>query len=400
MYYKDFQGKKLSALGFGLMRLPCLSDGSIDTETFERMVDIAMQEGVNYFDTAYPYHGGLSEVAAGKALGKYPRESYYLADKYPGHQIGDKESAALYDPEKVFSKQLEKCGVEYFDFYLLHNVNEFSAKFYMDESLGIVDYFLKQKEAGKIKHLGFSTHARLPQLKEFLDKYGEKMEFCQIQLNYMDWDLQDAKGKVALLNEWNIPVWVMEPVRGGKLADLPADDAAKLKALRPEASIASWALRYLQDIPGVTMILSGMSNEAQMLDNLKTFLQPDPTTAEEKALLYAIADKLGRLVPCTACRYCCDGCPMGLDIPVLINTYNQMMTMEMAFVPAIYIDTLPKEKWPHACVGCGACAQICPQNIDIPGVMKKVAEKLDGMPSWADICRERAEAAAKLEKQG
>ncbi len=226
------------------------------------------------------------------------------------------------------------------------------------------------------------------------------MDFCQIQLNYMDWDLQDAKEKVALLNERNIPIWVMEPIRGGKLATLPEEDEAALKALRPEASAASWALRYLQGIEGVTMVLSGMSNEAQMLDNLKTYLNPDPTTAAEDEGLYRIDDKMSRLVPCTACCYCCDGCPMGLEIPTFLNLYNQMSQTNMPVVLTMFLDTWPREKWPHACIGCGKCAKSCPQGIDIPDVLKKLADKLDASPSWTDVCRERAAAAAKMEQKG
>ncbi len=400
MYYKEFQGKQLSALGFGLMRLPCFEDGTIDQPTVEKMVDAAIAGGVNYFDTAYPYHAGLSEVSIREALKKYPRESYYLADKFPGHQIVDAQSAALYAPAKVFPQQLEKCGVDYFDFYLMHNVNEISADAYMDESLGIMDYFVAQKKAGKIHHLGFSCHGKVPLLREYLDRYGEYLEFCQIQLNYLDWDLQDAKTKVALLRERGIPVWVMEPIRGGKLAALPEEDEAALKALRPEDSIASWALRFLQGIEGVTMVLSGMSAEDQMADNLKTFAKCDPTTAAENELLFKIGDKLGRSVPCTACRYCCDGCPMGLDIPTLINLYNQLGHTNMGMVLAMFLDAWPKEKWPHACIGCGKCAKSCPQGIDIPDVMRKLAAKLDSIPSWSEVCKERAAAAAKLEQEG
>ena len=215
MIYKDFLGIKLSQLGFGTMRLPTLENGEINQPLFEEMVDYAIKNGVNYFDTAYPYHGGKSEIATGLALKKYPRDSYYLATKYPGHQI-----ASEYNPAEIFEEQLKKCGVEYFDFYLLHNVYEKSSETYMDERWGIVDYFVKQKELGRIRHLGFSSHGRYDNLKEFLDYCGDKMEFCQLQLNYIDWTLQQGREKCDLLKERGIPVWVMEPVRGGALAKL------------------------------------------------------------------------------------------------------------------------------------------------------------------------------------
>ena len=195
MIYSDFQGKKLSMLGFGTMRLPTEPDGKINERQLAEMTAYALDHGVNYFDTAWPYHGGQAEVAIGKALSAYPRESYYLATKYPGHQI-----SASYDPAAVFEKQLEKCGVDYFDFYLLHNVYENSMKTYLDPRWNIIGYFKEQKRLGRIKHLGFSCHGRVELLKEFLDTVGDAMEFCQIQLNWLDWTLQDAKAKVELLN--------------------------------------------------------------------------------------------------------------------------------------------------------------------------------------------------------
>lgn len=390
MITKDFNGKQLNLLGFGAMRLPTLADGTIDEVQVAEMTAYAMEHGVNYFDTAYPYHGGESERVMGRVLSKYPRDSYYLATKYPGHQI----ISTGYNPAEIFEEQLQKCGVEYFDFYLLHNVNEQSIEVYRDPRWGIVDYFKEQKRLGRIKHLGFSTHAELPCLKEFLDEYGEDMEFCQIQLNYLDWTLQDAKGKYELLTERGVPVWVMEPVRGGRLAKLNDTDEAKLKTLRPEDSITSWGLRFLQGLPNVKMILSGMSNFEQMVDNVKTFTEVAPLSESETSLLLDIAEGMKDSIPCTACRYCCDDCPVGLDIPTLISTYN-----EMRFSPninaAMKIEFLPEEKKPTACIECGQCTQMCPQSIDVPGALKDLAEKISQLPSWAEICRQREEAAKK-----
>lgn len=389
MIYRSFQDKKLSLLGFGTMRLPVDANGVIDEAQVREMTATAISHGVNYFDTAYPYHGGESERVIGRVLKDYPRESYYLATKFPGHQI-----SSSYDPAAIFEEQLEKCGVDYFDFYLLHNVYENSIATYLDPKWGILDYFKEQKRLGRIKHLGFSSHAQVDSLKEFLDLCGDDMEFCQIQLNYLDWTLQDAKAKYELLTERNIPVWVMEPVRGGRLAQLNDEEEARLKALRPQDSIASWGFRFLQALPNVTMVLSGMSNLEQMKDNLETFSLEKPLSAQEQDLLLTLAEGMKNSIPCTACRYCCDGCPMGLNIPNLLATYN-----EIRFSPAVNVamrvEALPEEKRPSACIGCGKCAAICPQGIDIPQAMKDFSEALSKLPSWAEICRQREEVAKK-----
>ncbi len=389
MIYNQFKDKSLSLLGLGTMRLPQTADGKIDEPQAEKMIDHAIKSGVNYFDTAWPYHGGESETVVAKILKKYPRESYYLADKYPGHQI-----SKSYDPAKIFEAQLEKCGVEYFDFYLLHNVYENSIGVYLDPQWGIIDYFKEQKRLGRIKHLGFSSHGRTENIKEFLDICGEDMEFCQIQLNYLDWTLQNAKEKYELLTERNIPVWVMEPVRGGKLAHLDEENEAKLKAHRPDESIASWSFRFLQGLENVKMVLSGMSNMEQTVDNIKTFESLNPLTEQETALIMDIAEELKSSVPCTGCRYCTDGCPMQLDIPLIISVYN-----EISYAPVtnstMILDTLDVDKRPEACIACGACSAICPQGIDIPDCMAKLSEALKNIPSWAEICRQREAIANK-----
>ncbi len=389
MIYKKFKEDTLSLLGFGTMRLPVLADGSIDEAQTEEMVALAMEAGVNYFDTAYPYHGGESEVVIGRILQKYPRDSYRLATKYPGHQIVEK-----YDPKAIFEEQLEKCGVDYFDYYLLHNVYENSMHIYTDEKIGVMEYFREQKRLGRIRHLGFSSHGRLDNLKEFLDLYGDEMEFCQIQLNYLDWTLQQAKEKYELLTERGIPVWVMEPVRGGKLASLPEEDALVLKEKRPQESIAAWSFRFLQNLPNVTMILSGMSNIEQMKDNLHTFEEHKPLTTEECELILEIADKMKNSVPCTACRYCCDGCPMGIDIPKMLASYNEIVIAPSTNA-VMWLDALDPEKLPEACIRCGKCSKICPQSIDIPDVLSDFTKRLEAIPKWADICREREEMAKK-----
>ena len=302
MIYRDFQDLKLSALGFGAMRLPVLegNDSKIDKAATLRMVDTAMENGINYYDTAWGYHGENSELVMGEALAKYPRESFYLATKFPGYDPRNWDKV-----KEIFPRQLEKLQVEYFDFYLFHNVCEMNIDAYLnDEKYGIYSYLTEQKRNGRIRHLGFSCHGSMEVLKRFLDAYGKDMEFCQLQINYLDWTFQEAKEKVALLNEWNIPVWVMEPLRGGKLAKLDPKYEETLKALRPEEEIPAWAFRFLQSIPSVTMILSGMSNQEQLEKNLQTFAEDKKLGDSEMQTLLGIADEMlsAGTVPCTACH--------------------------------------------------------------------------------------------------
>jgi len=266
MIYKDFHDLKLSALGFGCMRLPQNSEKLTDiNETLtEEMISYAMEQGVNYYDTAWGYNDGASETVIGRILGKYPRGNYYLATKFPGYDLANMDKA-----EEIFEKQLEKCGVTYFDFYLFHNVCEMNIDAYLDPKYGIYDYLMRQKQNGRIRHLGFSAHANYETMKRFLDAYGKDMEFCQIQLNYVDYEFQDAKAKVELLNELNIPIWVMEPLRGGKLAKVSEENENKLKNLRQGETIPGWGFRFLQSIPEVTIVLSGMSNMEQLKQNIK-----------------------------------------------------------------------------------------------------------------------------------
>ncbi len=388
MIYRDFNGKKLSMLGFGTMRLPTLSDGSIDREQAERMTALAIEKGVNYFDTAVPYHGGESEKVMGQILSKYPRDSYYLASKFPGHQVMEE-----YNCDEMFSDQLARCGVEYFDFYLLHNVSEASIATYTDPRWSIPEYFVEQKKKGKIRHLGFSSHGGIKMLTEFLDRYGEHMEFCLLQINYLDWTLQDAKAKYELLTERGIAVMVMEPLRGGTLASLSPENTAKLQG----ESAISMAFRFLAGLSNVKVILSGMSSEAQMADNLNTFTDIKPLSAAQNEVLMEIAEGMKNSVPCTACRYCVDGCPMGLDIPEFLSMYNEFRVAKSLNVSQ-KVEFMSEDKKPSACISCGACTHICPQNIDIPACLSEFSEMLSSMPSWRQISKEREQALKQLSK--
>lgn len=373
MIYKEFQDLKLSALGMGAMRLPVIdgNDGQIDEKATEQMVEYAMQKGINYYDTAWGYHNGNSEIVMGKALSKYPRENFYLASKFPGYDLTNMPKV-----EEIFERQLEKCQVTYFDFYLFHNVCEMNINEYLDEKYKILEYLLKQKENGRIRHLGFSAHGSYDVIKRFLDAYGEHMEFCQLQINYIDWDFQDAKKKVELLKEYNLPVWVMEPLRGGKLASLASEDEKKLQSLRPDEKTPAWAFRFLQSIPEVKMILSGMSNFEQMKENIDTFETDKPLNEEEMKTLLGIARGMTNSVPCTACHYCTSHCPKGIDIPSMISLYNEHVFTGGGFIAPMALMSVPAEKQPSACIGCRSCEAVCPQQIKISEIMKDFTEKL------------------------
>ena len=377
MMYRDFQDVKLSALGMGAMRLPVVDgdDSKIDEAAAFAMVDEAMARGVNYYDTAWGYHSGNSELVMGKALARHPREKFYLATKFPGYDLSNMGKV-----EEIFEKQLEKCQVEYFDFYLFHNVCEMNIDAYLDPKYGTYDYLLAQKKNGRIRHLGFSAHGDYDVMKRFLEAYGKDMEFCQIQLNYLDWDFQDAKRKVELLNQWNIPVWVMEPLRGGKLASLAPEDEAKLKALRPDEGIPAWAFRYLQSIPSVVVTLSGMSNMEQMKDNIATFEMDKPLNETELETLHAIAQGMVKkiVLPCTACHYCTSHCPQGLDIPNLLSLYNEHCFTQGGFIAPMALSAIPADKQPSACIGCRSCEAVCPQDIKISEAMADFTAKLGG----------------------
>lgn len=375
MIYKQFQDLQLSALGMGAMRLPVIGgdDAKIDQLAVDRMVDVAMERGINYYDTAWGYHSGSSEIAIGRSLGRYPRERWYLATKFPGYDLSNMNQV-----KTIFERQLEKCGVDYFDFYLFHNVCEMNIEAYLDPKYGIFDYLTEQKRSGRIRHLGFSAHGSREVIERFLKAYGKGMEFCQLQMNYLDWSFQDVKNKAALLAEYQLPIWVMEPLRGGKLASLAEEDAAKLKALRPDETIPAWAFRFLQSIPGVTVTLSGMSNMQQLEENLSTFEAEHPLNQQEMETLLGIADSMVQKtsVPCTACRYCTSHCPQSLDIPMLLELYNEHCFTGGGFIAPMALMAVPEEKHPAACIGCRSCETVCPQQIRISEALADFAQKL------------------------
>ena len=376
MIYRDFQDLKLSGLGMGAMRLPVIDgdDSRIDAAAAEEMVAYAMEHGVNYYDTAWGYHGGQSEIVMGNALKKYPRDKFYLATKFPGYDLTNFGKA-----EEIFEKQLEKCQVDHFDFYLFHNVCEMNIDAYLDdEKYGTYDYLIRQKKNGRIRHLGFSAHGKYDVIKRFLEAYGKDMEFCQLQLNYLDWTFQDAKAKVELLSEYGIPVWVMEPLRGGKLASLSDQNTQKLKELRPDEGTPAWAFRFLQSLPEVKVVLSGMSNMDQLKANIHTYEEDKPLNEEEMKTLLGVADSMleKKTLPCTACHYCVSHCPQELDIPALLELYNEHCFTEGGFIAPMALASYEEDKKPSACIGCRSCEDVCPQQIKISEAMADFAEKL------------------------
>ncbi len=376
MIFRDFQDIKLSGLGLGMMRLPVIDgdDSRVDETAAAELIDYAYKNGVNYFDTAWGYHNGNSELTAGKYLSKYPRDTYYLASKFPGYDNSNMPKA-----KEIFERQLEKCRTPYFDFYLFHNVYEGNVDDYLNPRFGILSYLLEQKKNGRIKHLGFSAHGSVEVIKRFLDAYGEHMEFCQLQLNYMDWHFQNANQKVELLQTAGIPVWVMEPLRGGKLAKASQEMTSVLQSMRPEESVPAWAFRFLQSIPGVTMVLSGMSNMEQLKANIATWLEDKPLNQEEFNRLVSMADEETRKggLPCTACHYCTSHCPQSLPIPELIALYNEHKITGGGFIAPMAVGSMPEEKRPANCIGCRSCERVCPQQIKISEMMKDFSAMID-----------------------
>ena len=390
MLYTDFKGKKLSTLGYGGMRLPASDPKGhvLDEQETARLIEYALNNGVNYFDTAFFYHAGNSERVLGNALARFPRDTWYIADKFPGNFIEIKDGKLELDfsgmgldnmtfntPAEIFDYQLNKIGVDYFDFYMLHNVAESTYDLYTDEQIGLIEFLLEQKRLGRIGHIGFSTHGRYETIEKFVETY-DCFEFALMQLNYLDWTLQEAGKKYDVLTRHGIPIFVMEPVRGGKLAAPGKDVEEILKAARPNDSSAKWAFRFLQSLPNVSVVVSGMSTMEQLTENIEIFSVKDPLSEAEKQILESAVDAMASFVPCTSCRYCCDSCPKELDIPMLIATYNEAVNVFDWYIRDV-LSALSDDEKPSACIACGACAPLCPQNIDIADTMAKFNALLD-----------------------
>ena len=363
--FKD-TGKEVSVLGMGGMRFPTLENGEIDVEKATEIIDYAYLHGVNYYDTAYMYHGGKSEGFMSSALGKYPRDSYFLTDKMP---VWMAENPA--EVEKIFDVQLDRCQVEYFDFYLCHALDR--ENFDRLVEFKTVDFLLKKKSEGKIKHLGFSFHDTPEVLEEILKAYP--WEFCQLQLNYFDWEYQDAKTQYELCKKYGVQVVVMEPVRGGTLADLGNAANSYLKEKNPDRSIASWAVRYAMQGDNILTVLSGMSDVKQVEDNVATACGNITLSADEAAVLEkALSEfKKSKMIPCTGCNYC-EGCPAGIDIRNMFKIYNAYAFSKSKKGFLEEYERISEAHNADKCMKCGKCARVCPQAIDIPSEMKKICQ--------------------------
>ncbi|MBQ2605233.1 MAG: aldo/keto reductase [Clostridiales bacterium] len=366
---------EMPKLGFGLMRLP-EKDGAIDIEQVSQMADSYMEAGFNYFDTAYVYHGGNSEKVVKEAIVKrFPRESFTIATKLPAWFLHSPE-----DRDKVFQEQLDRCGVDYFDFYLLHSLED-GNNYDTYEKYDCFNWGIKKRDEGRIRHFGFSFHGTPELLVQVLDKHPE-IEFVQIQLNYADWDnkIVHSGELYEILRDRNIPMIIMEPAKGGKLACLDDECAEILKAIRPEKSLASWAFRYVGSLPGIATILSGMSTPEQMEDNINTFKDFEPLSEEELAAIDKVKEIMNRveLAGCTSCKYCVEGCPMGISIPDVISAVNTKRKFPGDMRPQFFYNGLV-DRYSHAsdCIACGQCEGVCPQHLPIISLMQEAVEKFE-----------------------
>lgn len=367
MIYTDFNGEKISKLGMGAMRLPIKEGGKdrdIDYEKAQAIIDMAMANGVNYFDTAHVYHGGgASEKFLGDALKKYPRESWNVATKY---NIGAEK-----DYKKCFAEQLERLQTDHIDFYLIHCILDNNIQEYLDS--GCIEFFEQMKAEGKIRYLGFSSHASVQTLERFCQV--RKWDFAQIQFNYYDWLYGNTQKEYEILCKYNFPVVSMESIRGGRLSDLGAEPNKVLNDCHPDWSVSSWALRWILSKANFLTHLSGMSTVPQMEDNLKTYsAESNALNADEEKTLFKACDlfRTQLQVPCTACRYCCEDCPVQINIPEVLRVYN---TYKLQGAWALNkLKEIKSEGMPKDCVGCGACTGHCPQNIDVPAIMEELKQ--------------------------
>ena len=364
MEKRNIKNQEVSLLGMGCMRLPVNENNEIDYKKTEEMIDLAYKSGINYFDTAYPYHNGQSELVIGSILKKYPRESFLLADKMPMWNC-----KTLDDVKRIFNEQLEKCGVEYFDFYLCHAMN--LERHYIYKELNAYEYLVQMKNEGKIRYLGFSYHDAAQNIIPIADELD--WDFAQIQFNYLDYDMQDAKKQYEELTKRDISVVVMEPVRGGMLANV-CDEAKDLfKNYKPDMSVASWALRYVAYFPNIKVILSGMSNLEQLTDNINTFTNYQELDAEELDIIQKAKKTIlgNEFIPCTGCRYCMP-CPFGVDIPRAFRTFNMYGIHKDIERFKNDMARFEEKNLPKNCKSCKKCMKECPQGIDIPAKLAKI----------------------------
>jgi predicted aldo/keto reductase-like oxidoreductase len=375
MTYREIGGTKVSLLGFGCMRFPTLPDGKIDKAQAKEMLELAYKSGVTYFDTAWPYHGGESELVTAEIMKQFPRESFMFATKLPLWEVH-----SLDDAKRIFEKQLEKLRTDYIDFYLLHAINK--ERWEAMLTYGVVDWCLEQQKLGRIKKFGFSFHDEYSTFDTVI--HYRKWDFCQIQLNYMDTDSQAGIKGYKDCEELGVPVVIMEPVKGGSLATFSDDVTAPLKAVNPDASVASWAMRYVGEMPAISVVLSGMSNMEQVRDNLKTFEDFKPFSETETAAITAHIGRVKGLVNigCTWCNYCMP-CPSGVNIPRIFGLWNDYAKYHNAgHVNWNWTREIPDSQKPKNCIECGACESHCPQSLKIIDGLKQANKEIE------EICKQ------------
>jgi predicted aldo/keto reductase-like oxidoreductase len=368
-------------LGFGLMRLPVHNEDitDIDMDEFKKMVDAFMDKGYNYFDTAYPYHLGASEKAVKEAIvERYPRESFLIADKLPTFVL---QSADQMEP--IFNEQLERCGVEYFDYYLLHNLSTWTKKAW--DEIDSFSFIKKMKEEGKIRKIGFSFHDNAELLDEVLNKHPE-VEFVQLQINYLDWENESIQARQCyeICEKHNVPVIVMEPLKGGTIINIPEEAKDLLKNYNPDASIVSWAFRFFKDLDNVERILTGASNLEQMEENLNIMENIEPLNSDEKEITGKVVEILNgnNAIPCTKCNYCIEECPMNIPIPTYFELFNneKELGFEQFSAQQVYYRTYALTEgvgMASECTQCEACVSKCPQHLDIPTYMEEVYDRFE-----------------------
>jgi hypothetical protein len=370
----DYLGKEIPKLGFGLMRLPML-EGEIDMEQTKKMVDLFMGKGFTYFDTAYVYINGKSEVAAREAIVKrYPRESFQLATKLPVWMVKKYE-----DMQPIFDTQLDRTGAGYFDYYLLHALNQ--ERVDELEKVGAWKFVHEMKEKGLIKHLGFSFHDKADCLDQILSTHPEA-EFVQLQINYADWENSNIQSRQCyeVARKHNKPIIIMEPVKGGALAAMSPEVQTIFKDANPDLSVASWAMRYAASLDGIITVLSGMSNLEQMNDNLSYMSDLKPLQDSEYNTIARVIEELKKVpvIPCTSCQYCVEDCPQKINIPGIIETFNNYKLYKNLDRSKGHYNWLTNNNGKaSACIACGSCESQCPQHIGIIDSLKEIAEVLE-----------------------
>ncbi len=367
---RRFKDITLPLLGLGCMRLPMKNEKEIDMAELDKMVEYAMNHGVNYFDTGYFYVNSKSENAIGEILKKYKRESYFLADKAPIRQIRTKD-----DIRKIFDEQLKNCKSEYFDFYLAHSLKDGNYDAY--KNIELHKELLELKKEGKIKYIGFSFHGTPENLKEIVNEGS--WDFCQLQINYFDWDVIKAREQYEIVQQKKIPVTVMEPLRGGLLADLPTKASDELKKNYPDITPANFGLRWAASLDNIMTVLSGMSNFEQMKENVAAFEHFKVMTDDEKEFAKKLTGtiQLQGKINCSNCKHCLEDCPKNINIPAIFAIYNQFKLLNNKSKFAFYYETLSEKERANKCIKCGLCNKNCPQNINIPELLAEISSEYD-----------------------